>query len=217
MIGPSYDRLVRALLVLLVLAGTAHAGEHDALFAKAFGATLVRDVERLELPAGNDATHVMIGRFDAGKYAMTGALIMKCEPDCTWRRIEFGAADAVEVHGIVDLHGPPTALPNRVVRGPKIPGARAMKFPALVVRTREGKSRTKVYLVSLVDGDRASVVFMETAEDRNVSRSFRLETGDTKGVLDVVMKDGRCSEPTEQIYVLEDRHYRTKKYTPGKC
>jgi len=250
-----YDRRVRlALIFLVVFAAVAHAGEHDATFAKAFSVTVsqVHDVAGFELPAGNDATHVVIGRYDHGKYVMTGALLMKCsDTECTWRRAEFGAADAIEVAGIVDLHGGPTAIPARALtrssgRYAKVPGARSMKFPAVVIRTRESQqttnqprprkqvtgteTRARLYLISLIDSDRASVVLMDTAEERlpsgrGFTRSYRLDKGDAKGALDVIAKeqrsldiDSRClrPEPTEAVFALEERHYRTKKYALGK-
>lgn len=232
----------------------ALAGEHDATFAKAFSVTpaQVHDVAGFELPAGNDATHVLIGRFDHGKYVMTGALLMRCnQTECTWRRAEFGAADSIEVTGIVDLHGAPTPIAGRALtrtigRYAKVPGARSMKFPVLVVRTRESKkttgetrsrkqvtgteTRSKLYLISLIDSDRGSVVLMDTAEERSptgrgFTREYRLDAGDSKGVLDVIAKeqrsidnDSRCRrpEPTEAVYALEDRHYRTKKFALAK-
>ncbi len=242
---------------VLVAARPVSAGEHDATFAKAYAVTTaqVHDVAGFELPAGNDATHVVIGRYDNGQYVMTGALVMKCNDpnysECTWRRAEFGAADSVEVAGVVDLHGAPAAIPYRGIarssgRYAKIPGARGMKFPVLVVRTRESKqatgetrarkkiegteTRSKLYLISLVDSDRAAVVLMDTAEERSptgrgYTREYRLDTGDSKGVLDVIAKeqrsidnDSRCKrpEPTEAVFALEDHHYRTKKYTPAR-
>lgn len=242
-------RLV-VLLVVLV-SSTAHA-DHQDTFAKAFSVTRaqVHEVRSFELPPGNDATHVVIGRFDHNKYVMTGAVIMRCSAtECTWRRSEFGAADTVEVSGVVDLHGAPTAIPDRNIvnsGNTKIPGVRGMKFPVLVVRTRESKqatgetrsrkkvegteTRAKLYLISLVDSDRGSVILMDTSEERSptgrgFTRSYRLDNGDTKGSLDVIAReqrridnDSRCLRPapTEAVYALEDRHYRTKSYTPGK-
>ncbi len=241
---------MRWTIIALLLVATSTAGaDHKATFAKAFSVTpaQVHEVRSFDLPPGNDATHVVIGRFDYGKYVMTGALVMKCSAtECTWRRAEFGAADSVEVSGVVDLHGAPAEIPARAIANGKITGARAMKFPVLVVRTRESKkstaetrsrkqvegteSRAKLYLISLVDTDRGSVILMDTAEERSptgrgFTRSYRLDKGDTKGVLDVIAKeqrsidnDSRCLRPapTEAVYALEDRHYRAKSYTPGK-
>lgn len=245
---------MRFLLVLVALTGIARAGEHDATFAKGFGVTpdKVHDVIGYELPAGNDATHVVIGRYDYGTYVMTGALVMKCDAsECTWRKIELGAADAIELAGIADLHGAPASISTRgIARGSgrytKVPGARSMKFPVVIISTKESKAATgtsksrkqvagtetrrKIYLISLSESDRGSTVLMDTAEERSPTgrgfvRSYRLDKGDTKGVLDVIAKeqrkidsDSRClePEPTEAVFALEERHYRTKKYTPGK-
>lgn len=245
---------MRLVLLLVLMTGIAHAGEHDATFAKGFGVTVdkVHEVVGYELPAGNDATHVVLGRFDDGRYVMTGALVMKCtDRECTWRKIDLGAADAIEITGVVDLHGAPTAISTRAVqrssgRYTKVPGARSMKFPVAAITTREStqvttenKSRKKVtgastrrklYLISLVEDDRASTVLMDTIEERGPTgrgmvRSYRLDKGDTKGALDVIAReqrkldnDSRClePEPTEAVYALEERHYRTKRYTPGR-
>ncbi len=245
---------MRFLLMLVAMTGMAHAGEHDATFAKGFGVTAdkVHDVVGYELPTGNDATHVVLGRFDYGTYVMMGALVMRCnDTECTWRKVHLGAADAIEITGVVDLHGAPTSISTRGIqrgsgRYTKVPGARAMKFPVVALLTRESnrvttenKSRKKVtgtatrkklYLISLIESDRGSTVLMDTAEERGPTgrgmvRSYRLDKGDTKDVLDVIAKeqrtldnDSRClePEPTEAVYALEERHYRTKKYTPGK-
>lgn len=210
---------MRSALALLAMTGIAHAGD-DEVFAKAFGATRAHDVARFELPAGNQATHVMVGRFDAGKTAMTGALVMTCKDACTWQRTEFGIADAVEVAGIVDLQGAPAAIPITGVRGTKVRGARSMKFPVIAIVTREaGGKRRKLYLISLVEADRGSLVLMETIEEAgSYRRSFRLATGETKGVLDLVaLERRRGCDDGELVYALEEHHFRTKKVTPGKC
>lgn len=242
------------VLLLALMTGIADAGEHDATFAKGFGVTAdkVHDVVGYELPAGNDATHVVLGRFGDGTHMITGALVMKCsDTECTWRKIDLGTADAIELTGVVDLHGVPTALSTRALprgsgRYTKVPGARSMKFPVVAITTRESSqttaesksrrkvtgtsSRRKLYLISLVEDDRASTVLMDTIEERGPTgrgmvRSYRLDKGDTKGALDVIAKeqrtldnDSRClaPEPTEAVYALEERHYRTKKYTPSK-
>jgi hypothetical protein len=88
-----------------------------------------------------------------------------------------------------------------------------MKFPALVIRTTE-KRRAMLYLVSLVDSDRAATVLQDTAEERGVSRTYKLDKGDTKGALDVIVteRDRRCADPAEIVFALEDRHYRPKTY-----
>jgi hypothetical protein len=238
-----YAAVVRlAFLILALSSQVALAGEHDTTFATGFDVApaRVRDVAGYELPPGNQVTHVLVGRFEYSKYVMTGALLMRCnEGDCTWRRAEFGAADAIEVHGVVDLHGAPAAIPNRALRGSgrytKIPGARAMKFPALVVRTRESKAattetRVKLYVISLVDSDRGSVVLQDIARERypsgrGLTRTYRLDKGDTKGALDIVAteqrtldSDSRClrPEPTEAVFALDGRHYRPKKLAPNK-
>lgn len=239
-----------ALLLLVALAAPVHAGSHDATFAKAFGVSLsqIHDVADYQLPPG-DMTHVVIGRYDHGDHVRTGALLMSCTAtECEWRRIEFGAADSVEIDGVVDLHGAPRALPARPLpRGTRISG-RAMKFPAAVFRTRESKratgetrarrkvegteTRVKLYLVSLVEADRGSVVLMDTAEQRSptgrgFARSYRLDRPDgAKGVaLDLIAteratldRDSRCRapEPAETIHALDERHFRTKKVTPSK-
>jgi hypothetical protein len=62
----------------------------------------------------------------------------------------------------------------------------------------------------------------DTAEDKGVSRSYRLDKGETKGALDIIATerrtDGTCTagEPTEQRFTLEEHHFRTKSYTPAK-
>lgn len=245
---------MRFLLALIAMTGIAHAGEHDATFAKGFGVAVdkVHEVVGYELPAGNDATHVILGRFDYGTYVMTGALVMKCgDTECAYRKIDLGAADAIELAGVVDLHGAPTSISTRGIgrssgRYTKVPGARSMKFPVVAITTREStkavaesksrkqvtgtSTRRKLYLISLVEDDRASTVLMDTIEERGPTgrgmvRSYRLDKGDAKGALDVIAKeqrtldnDSRClaPEPTEAVYALEERHYRTKKYTPGR-
>ncbi len=245
---------MRFLLALVATTGIAHAGEHDAIFAKGFSVTVdkVHEVVGYELPTGNDATHVVLGRFDYGTYVMTGALVMKCTAtECTWRKLDLGAADAIEIIGVVDLHGAPTSLSTRALsrssgRYTKVPGARSMKFPVVAILTRESNqataenksrkqvtgtaTRKKLYLISLSESDRGSMVLMDTVEERGPTgrgmvRSYRLDKGDTKGALDLIAKeqrrldnDSRCLEPTptEAVYTLEDRHYRTKKYTPGR-
>ncbi len=247
-----YDQAMRLALLLVLMTGISHAGEHDATFAKGFSVTVdkVHDVVGYELPAGSDSTHVVLGRFDDGNYV--GALVMKCnDTECTWRKIDLGAADGIEISGVVDLHGAPTSISTRGIsrssgRYTKLPGSRSMKFPVVAILTRESnqvttenKSRKKVtgtttrkklYLISLIESDRASTVLMDTAEERGPTgrgmvRSYRLDKGETKGSLDVIANeqrkldnDSRCiaPEPTEVVYALEERHYRTKKYTPGR-
>jgi hypothetical protein len=208
----NYHAVVRWTIGFLLAMTAIAQADHAATFAKAFGTS--RDVAEYTLPPGNEMTHVVTGRFESGTYTMTGALLMTCTESCEWRRADFGAADAIEVHGVVDLHGAAGPLPARALPPGPIKGARAMKFPALVIRTREGK-RVKLYLVSLVDADRGAVVLMDTAEEpgrRGFVRTYRLDKPDPKAPpLDIVAKE-RC---TEVIYGLEERHYRTKKVTPG--
>ena len=121
-----------------------------------------------------------------------------------------------------------------------------MKFPAVAILTSESSqtttenksrkpvtgtaTRKKLYLISLIESDRGSTVLMDTAFERGPTgrgmvRSYRLDKGDSKDALDVIAKeqrkldnDSRCiePEPTETVYSLEERHYRTKKYTPGR-
>lgn len=252
--------VVRALLVLIAGAwstGVAHAGPHDDTFAKGFGVGVaqVHDVVGYELPPGNDATHLLIGRFDAGPYTMTGALVMTCtDTECALRRAEFGAADRVELLGVYDLQGSPTSLGLRGLpatggRYTKVPGARAMKFPVVAIATRESKPgtartragkqvdgsehRSKLYLITLLDSDRGSVVLMDTSESRSPAgrgfrRTYRLDRSDpkaTRGPLDLIAKeqrsidrDSRClePEPSDIVFVLEERHYRPKPTPPGK-
>ena len=213
---------MRAVLAVLAMAGSAHAGEHDATFATAFGvgADKVSGVTRFELPAGNEATHVMIGRFGTA----TGALVMKCAESCTWQRADFGTSESIALAGIVDLAGVPMAIPTRGLTGDKVRGARAMKFPAAVLVTREnGGKRRKLYMLSLLEADRGSLVLMETIEERAAGnrgyrRSFRLDKGETKGTLELIVQEQRTGcEDGELIYVLEEHHFRTRKVTPGKC
>jgi hypothetical protein len=223
---------VRVVIALLLIARVAIAGEHDATFAKTFGVaeSAVRDVVGYELPAGNDTTHVLIGRADQ----MTGAVFRTCDAtQCADRRVEFGVADAIELNGIVDLHGAPVPFPNRALPGGKVPGAERMKFPAIVIRAREStkdkKRRVKLYVISLVEADRASTVLQDTAEEigangRGVVRTYKLEAlkdlpKDAPKPLDIVATERRkpqTCEPTEQRFTLEEHHYRTKSYTPGK-
>ncbi len=213
---------MRWLLALLAMAGSAQAGEHEATFATAFGVGVdkVAGVTRFELPAGNQATHVMIGRFGTA----TGALVMTCADTCTWQRADFGTAESIALAGIVDLNGVPMAIPTRGLSGTKVPGRRAMKFPAAVVVTREAAGkRRKLYLLSLLEADRGSLVLMETIEERasgnrGYRRTFQLDKGETKGTLELIVKEQRTGcEDGELIYVLEEHHFRTRKVTLGKC
>lgn len=222
------------LLIAIVLASArlAVAGEHEAVFAKTFGVaeSAVHDVAGYELPAGNDTTHVVIGRAER----MTGAVLLTCDAtQCAGRRVELGTADAVELNGIVDLHGTPGPLPSRAIAPGKLAGAQRMKFPALVIRVRETtkKRRVKLYVISLVEADRASTVLQDTAEElgpdgRGFVRSYKLEPAkggkdtakDGAAPLDIVATERRkpTCDPTEQRFTLEEHHYRTKSYTPGK-
>jgi hypothetical protein len=234
---------MRALLALMVLARTAHAGEPGdpaARFATELGVapTAVHEVAGFEIGVA-DFTHVMVGRFDPTSSAV---VMVKCETDCVGRRVDLGTVDGLDLLGVYDLQGEPTQLGGRIAPRDgyaKAGGAKKMKFPVLAVRARESKSETitrngrtttrketraKLYLISLVDADRGSIVFMDDiaqqAGSRSLSRSFRLERSDAKGStnLDLLITEkktptdnAKCGEP-EVRFTLEDHHYRPKSY-----
>ncbi len=231
------------IALLLVVGGTARAGERETAFATHLGLaeTAVHDVAGFQLPPGGDLTHVLVGRYEYGKYAkdaMTAAVLMKCDDKtCEGRRAEFGTADQIDVLGIVDLQGTPGPLPSRPLRRnpsgyEKIRGDK-MKFPVLVLRTTESKdaagtTRTRLYVISLVEADRGSVVLMDTSDEHyatgaGTTRTYRLDKGESKTSLDLIAReqrhldrDSKCiePEPIEAVFSLEEHHYRTKSYAP---
>ena len=241
---------MRLIALLLVVGGTARAGERETAFATHLGLaeTVVHDVAGFQLPGG-DLTHVLVGRYEYGKSAMTAAVLMKCDDrTCEGRRAEFGTADQIDVLGIVDLQGTPGPLPSRPLRRnpsgyEKIRGDK-MKFPVLVLQTTESKdaagttrsgrkvsgreTRTRLYVISLVEADRGSVVLMDTSDEHyatgaGTTRTYRLDKGESKTSLDLIAKeqrhldrDSKCiePEPIEAVFSLEEHHYRTKSYAP---
>jgi len=207
-----------ACCVALCGSALAHAGEHDAAFAQHHGVkpTEVREVAGYELPAGGDFTHVLIGRYDHAPYVMTGAVLLRCDPtECQGRRADFGAADTIDVLGVIDLEGAPRPFPSRALgrgaRYTKLPG-KAPKWPALVVRTTERKAatsttrsgklvtgneaRARLYVISLAAIDRASVILQDTLDERypsgaGTTTTYRLERGESKTGLEIIATEQR--------------------------
>jgi hypothetical protein len=194
---------VRAALALLAWTAVAHA-EHEGEFAKVFPKG--GDVVEFEIAAG-DVTHLLIGRTGTA----VGAVLLHCRTSCEARHVEFGTADGIEVAGVFDLEGKPTELPTRAVR--KATGSRAMKFPVVAIVVRE-PGRKKLFLISLLEADRGSIVFMDSIAGTDFTRSYRLDKGDTKDRLDLIAKEKRKGCEAETSYSLEEHHYRTKKATP---
>jgi hypothetical protein len=237
---------MRALLALTAFAGVAYAGEPKepaAQFATELGVapTAVHDVAGFEI-AVPDFTHVLLGKFDPASSAVA---IVTCQTECLGRRIDLGTVDALDLLGVYDLQGEPTAIGGRIAPRDgyvKAGGSKKMKFPVLAVRARESKTETitkngrtttrketraKLYLISLVEADRGSIVFMDDiatqAGNKSLSRSFRLDKSEAKGStnLDLLITEtttGKQPTCTPEIrFTLEEHHYRPKSYDRARC
>lgn len=238
-------------LALLLAAPVAHAGPDDAVFARSLDvrADQVSDVRRHVLPSGGHYTHVLVGRYVYREYVMGAVVLQRCVAgDCQGRKVTVGATDQVDVLGLVDLEGKPTPIPASRVLG-DVRGTGKERFPVLAVRStesREGTARLKsrrevtgketrarLYLISLVEADRASVVLQDTSLDRDaagagMSRGYRLEPPaadpakpakgkPAPGPLELVAteqrelpRDSRClrPKPVELRFALDGRHFR---------
>jgi hypothetical protein len=209
--------VVRVGAIVMLLSATAVADPDPAAsFATELGVAATHEVRSFAVSAG-DMTHVAIGRYDSGTYTMAAVVLLRCDAStCDARKIELGAAEAVDVLGVADLQGAPAPLPSRAIEGARAGGSKAMKFPVVVVRARETKSRSKLYLISLLEADRGSVVLQDIATEGGTSRTYKLDKGDDKTNLDVVAAEKRAgctpTEPIEARYALEEHHFRTKSY-----
>ncbi|MEO8704261.1 MAG: hypothetical protein ABI867_29680 [Kofleriaceae bacterium] len=231
-------RLVFAMAMLH--ASIAGAGEYDATFAKLHEVepARVHDVVGYRLPPGGDFTDVAVGRYDYKTWVMAGVALMRCDgSQCRGQHTGFGAADTVEILGVVDLMGQPANVPQHRVSGDKVPGGRA-KWPVLVIRATESKPATgtgksgremtgkatvaRTYFISLAAEDRGNAIWQETSEDvgptgRGMRRSYKLVRGESKTTLDLIAveqreidRDSRCMrpDPVEIKLVLDGRHFK---------
>ena len=239
--------MLRLAIALVIVATTRARGESlDATFAyyHEVQTSQVQDVVGYELPPGGDFTHVLVGRVQHAGYATTGVVVMRCDSQCQGRRADFGSADAIQLSGVVDLMGAPAYVPAIKLPGirgqyTKIAGDKPKpRWPALVVRTLESKEavdhtrsgktvtgkerRSQIYFISLAAEDRASVVLQDTSDERypsgrGASRTYRLERGASRTLLDVVAteqreidSDSRClrPKPTQHKFALDSRHFK---------
>ena len=227
----TYALTMRALVVLGVVAAAiaviltiTQVAEATPAYADAFAELheqpvgQVHNIVGYTLPGGGDFTHVAVGTYDVQKWTMTGVVLLVCTASqCSGRRTGLGSADRIEVLGVIDLGGEPAALPASPVRGERLGGAKA-KFPALVVRTTE-KAARKLFIISLVDADRGSVIWQDTASTAGMRRSYRTEKSEEPNAtaLDIIAteKSLRCKTgPIEQRFKPSGHHYKTIEMPP---
>lgn len=145
-------------------------------------------IRNFELRGVRHFTHVLIGRYQDGKWTRNGVVLMRCNrKTCRGERVWLDLSDKVVLHRLVDLAGKPGKIHHRssIVQGH---GWRAryeqlgnkrkrLRWPALVLELRSrkkdsGRSRyggmvsgtrrhNQLIIVSLRKGDRFRTVFQE--------------------------------------------------------
>ncbi len=215
-------RWLAALAALLTLSATATDARADlkTQLAAWFSITPadVETVRGLELPAGGDYTHVVLGRFKSGTTLTSGVALLRCDAkQCTGTKVWLHTAEDVDVRGLVDLQGPATKFPTGFVSrhtswyekiGTKLGG-----WPALVIQTttrsqttgtsRFGKSYTgeerhrTLHVLSLAKADvTRPTVFQHASEDHypaggGMTATFRLDRASKNGPADIIVIERR--------------------------
>ena len=196
----------RALVLLALLATTAHAETDQEYFARAMrieDAKAIEKVETVRITNAGTYDRLIVGRYKSGEWMHNGALLVRCDRKQCWAKNLWLANGDLELLGAIDLRGaaqPFPAHPRSKYDYKAFDPGKGAKWPALVMRvtTRkheraasryggevEGESRhSELFVVSLakVDADDPIVlrerVDSHSATGAGVSLTFAVDKDD---------------------------------------
>jgi len=179
----------RALMLLALLTGLAHAETDAEYYARALRIEDPKSIEKVETIRIENAgayDRIIVGRYKKGEWSHNTALLMRCDSkQCLAEYISLGNGQ-LELLGAIDLAGASRPFPEHARSKydyKALDAGKRAKWPALLARVttrKHGKSRSRyggeiegevrdsdLYVISLAKADQDNPVVLRTVVDQH--------------------------------------------------